>query len=684
MVFRNNILWDRGQEFSHPDSADVQFSILKNPFPGNGNISQDPGLDLNFMLAENSPAIDAGTPDGLISWELLPTDIHGNARIVSGRIDIGATESQTIVQRNLVEGYVYGEFTNSCSLSADDSLLSGIVLIAEPGKYYAATDKSGKFSFQLPAGTYTISPIQPNAKLIGNGCEEQSETVTLVSENETMSGLEFFYYLLPQADMRVQVSQSLKRPCMTGNSKISYWNEGNIEAKNVQVKMNYPTELIPQVIPVANTKNKNDYTFFVGDVKPGEYKEFVIEDSVKCIVPDFLGNLACIDVSVNPYYTGNPGPEWDLSEVSVKGECKADSALFEIVNVGAGAMGQSSEYRLFMNDTLVKEGDFLIPEFGSVKIKIPSMNKVVRLEADQSPGFPFDSKPSLVLNNCGVVSISDKLTYSATADQNVAMPYKNKQCQFIRGAYDPNDKSGLPFGRYESHSIPISQSIEYRINFQNTGNDTAFAVVLKDTLSTLLDIASLKVLAASHNYSYTVSGKDNPVLTFRFNNILLPDSIVDEPASHGYVIFRINPLPNLSSGTKIYNKAYIYFDYNPPIITNETFHTINDFLNSNFSLGEGFSEEVITGVSYQTPAIAANNLLYPNPARNNSQIKFKGTEGGELKTIYINDIYGRNVVTKKLEGTFAELQAPEIPGIYLYEIQLQNGEKYSGKLLITK
>jgi hypothetical protein len=57
---------------------------------------------------------------------------------------------------------------------------------------------------------------------------------------------------------------------------------------------------------------------------------------------------------------------------------------------------------------------------------------------------------------------------------------------------------------------------------------------------------------------------------------MLPDSTTDEPGSQGYVIYRIKPLPTLAFGDVIENTASIYFDENPPIVTNTTFHTIYD------------------------------------------------------------------------------------------------------------
>src|SRR5690606_17887095 len=60
----------------------------------------------------------------------------------------------------------------------------------------------------------------------------------------------------------------------------------------------------------------------------------------------------------------------------------------------------------------------------------------------------------------------------------------------IRAAFDPNQKTVLPV---ESLNLLEAQSgsreIEYTLQFQNTGNDTAFHVIVTDSLEAGLDIS---------------------------------------------------------------------------------------------------------------------------------------------------------------------------------------------------
>ena len=139
--------------------------------------------------------------------------------------------------------------------------------------------------------------------------------------------------------------------------------------------------------------------------------------------------------------------------------------------------------------------------------------------------------------------------------------------QLVTGSFDPNDKLARTSSRAsaEHYYIEEDEWIDYTIRFQNTGTDTAFNVIITDTLPSTLDPASISWGAASHVHSRAVVGQG--VLKFIFPNVLLPDSNVNEPLSHGFVSFRIRPRQPVLPGTIIENTANIYFDFNPPVIT---------------------------------------------------------------------------------------------------------------------
>ena len=146
----------------------------------------------------------------------------------------------------------------------------------------------------------------------------------------------------------------------------------------------------------------------------------------------------------------------------------------------------------------------------------------------------------------------------------------------VTGSYDPNDKQNFtgeaPFGGaiYAEDTL-----MRYQIRFQNTGTDTAFTVVIRDTLATdLLDVTTIRPLSSSHDYQVEFEGSD--VLVFRFDDILLPDSTTNLAESQGYVNFTIRRRTDLPIGTEIANTAAIYFDFNAPVITNTVVNVLSE------------------------------------------------------------------------------------------------------------
>ncbi|PCH66177.1 MAG: hypothetical protein COC01_08750 [Bacteroidetes bacterium] len=146
----------------------------------------------------------------------------------------------------------------------------------------------------------------------------------------------------------------------------------------------------------------------------------------------------------------------------------------------------------------------------------------------------------------------------------------------IIDSYDPNDKQVQPQGITTNRYVMPGTMLDYKIRFQNTGTDTAYRVVVVDTLSTNLDLSTLQLGASSHVYSLEVTGEGSPILTFAFNSINLIDSLTDEPNSHGFLKYKIAPYDTVSNGRVVHNSANIYFDFNEPITTNDAWVTVSD------------------------------------------------------------------------------------------------------------
>lgn len=160
-------------------------------------------------------------------------------------------------------------------------------------------------------------------------------------------------------------------------------------------------------------------------------------------------------------------------------------------------------------------------------------------------------------------------------------------CYNVVNSYDPNMKEVYPVNVLPGYNDWFT----YTVHFQNTGNAAAINISIIDTLDTNLDFSTFEHLTSSHSSTVQLIGN---IAKFRFTNIQLPDSSSNPIGSQGFVQYRIKPLPNLPMGSQIKNNAYIYFDYNSPILTNTTYNNFCLPVNfqQTFSICEGDSLQV--------------------------------------------------------------------------------------------
>jgi uncharacterized repeat protein (TIGR01451 family) len=273
-----------------------------------------------------------------------------------------------------------------------------------------------------------------------------------------------------------------------------------------------------------------------------------------------------------------------------------------------------------------------------------------------APGYSFTdfiqfTIPSGIMNTTQHYYIS---SISATGN-NTDCNYQNNDgtlLQIVGNSYDPNDKNvNLP----EELSSVITDHLTYTIRFQNTGTAPAQNIHILDTLSANLDWSSFDLIYASHNMHTVDLG--NGIRRFEFPEIWLPDSTSNEPLSHGMLVYRIKEYSTNIVGDEIFNTAYIYFDWNPAIVTNTTYN-----INGALGLDE------------------LNNLIavYPNPASTNVTIQ----SASEMEWINLTDMSGKQVKEVLNAGNSHEMNIENLQkGIYILSVKTPVGIR-SSKLLV--
>ena len=352
-------------------------------------------------------------------------------------------------------------------------------------------------------------------------------------------------------------------------------------------------------------------------------------------------------------------------KVNCKTQCIGDSIIrFTVTNHGSGDMGSFHEYRLYYDNELAYTGSFQLTSGKSLIIDVSADGSTVRLEADQHPLHPGKSKPRTTSEGCGKSTSSIGYWPESTLDDSDY--FSAEICLPIRDSYDPNDKKVIPSGVTSNHYVPERASLNYTIRFQNTGTDTAYNIIIVDTIPNTLDMSTLKIIGSSHHMNYQVEGSDISIIVVSFDDVNLVDSLTNEQESHGFFSFTIRPVTNITPGCLIENFADIYFDFNSAIRTDTASVIALDTII--------FSNKIINVNEISDTSISIiktlDVLIYPNPT--SEIIIIQGFPDGVTR-IQITDSKGR-LIDNKITSTQIKIDVSNYNyGVYYI---LLDGDKF--------
>ena len=469
--------------------------------------------------------------------------------------------------------------------------------------------------------------------------------------------------------MTVDVGGWRMRRCFDNDFNIQYCNYGLEDEDDVYVEVTIDDflSLTDSSIPVSS-QDGNTYTFEIGSVPSGQCGSFSITALVSCDAE--LGQTHCIEAHFFPDTNCIPvDPLWSGASLEVEGVCTGDEVEFTITNAGDGDMQDPVDFIVVEDHVVMMQGQvpaLLIGE--EFTVTEGATGATFRLEVDQVANHPaYSLQESATVEACtegDEFSVGFVTQLSGNDDE----PYLSELCMENRDSYDPNEKNAYPKGFGEEHFIEANTQLEYVIHFQNTGTDTAYTVIIEDQISDYLNPASLRPGASSHNYEFTMTAEGKAIFTF--NDIMLPDSNVNQVASNGYVNFTINQVRDLPIGTIINNEAAIFFDFNDPIITNQTFHQI----------GEDFIDVEITSVNPEFEGMKFN--IGPNPFRSQTTFYVEGINDAPIQ-IKLFDLHGKQILSDEFQSNTYELNRAHLAnGTYLFRLESNGQWMASGKLMV--
>ena len=571
------------------------------------------------------------------------------------------------IQGARLTGYIYYDENGNCIKDPDEPTIPNALIATTDFVHYTFSNESGFYTLESDLGTHTFNYFPPN-DLWEQTCPDSpmSYTVSFSSYTDSLGGYDFANDATAECPlMTIELGTPLLRRCFMNTYTVDYCNMGTEAADSVMIYLWFPPEIIPISSSEPYTVDDDGFLVFdLGTMGVGECSFFTVTDSVSCDA--VLGSTACVEGYVFPDTTCFiPSIDWDESDIRVSGNCLGSTVQFLIENMGED-MADSSDYKMYEDDLLTVFEKFKLTSGESLELNYTATGQAMRVTAHQRPSHPFTEASTDVVEVCGSMPFS--LGFVNSQPDEDRFPFYDEGCQEIIGSYDPNDKTVIPTGIYEGHHIAADTELEYRIRFQNVGNDTAFQVIVIDTIDTdFLDVSTLRLGTSSHDYTFEV--KNGNVFVFTFADILLVDSMTNEAESHGFLKFHIAQNADNPEGELIENEAAIYFDYNQPVITNPVFNTIG-------------LPELVTAIE---PNIAFDklqaNVFFDGE---NAHIKLPFVAAHHDFSFRLYSVLGHQVShIDKMTVPHDQIAIKQLPkGVYVYEIRTSNGQAASGKLVI--
>ncbi|MFM9949435.1 MAG: T9SS type A sorting domain-containing protein [Saprospiraceae bacterium] len=574
------------------------------------------------------------------------------------------------------EGLLFADGNGNCMQDGNEPALAGLpveaVAITASGtrRVQGLTDANGQYALEMSevvieAATSIEVRLGNLANNAGN-CPSFSPVPVGYFDSQTTFLHDFAVNLIPGChQLEVDLATPSLRRCFNSNYAVNYCNYGAETAENATIEV----ELDPFLSPTNSTLpwtsvSGNTYTFSLGDVPPGFCGTFYLNFVVGCHA--VLGQTHCTAARIFP--VSDCIPSYTGAEIAVDGACVDGDVIFTITNTGATDMTSPVQYYVVEDVIMFLSGDIQLNSGQSQQLSFVANGATYRVELPQVPGHPFSVLPSASVEGCGLnPDGAISLGFVTQFPQDDPAPQIDIDCRQNTGSYDPNDKQAFPRGALEDHLISANTDLEYLIRFQNTGTDTAFTVVVLDTLSEHLDIASIRPGAASHAYTFTLL--EGNILKFSFNDILLPDSNVNVAASQGFVKFRVKQQPDLEAGTEIRNDAAIYFDFNEPVITN----AVRQVIGTPFVM-----------VQTETPATppAYRTCILPNPMYTSGLIRVEGLEGQAAQFQLYHPTGALLQQLLLLNGEAALDLTLSAAGLYYFTVTANGRRLSSGKLVV--
>jgi uncharacterized repeat protein (TIGR01451 family) len=557
-----------------------------------------------------------------------------------------------------LSGYVYLDNNTDCVYNSFDfERPASIVAVASAtDTLYTFANGDGYYFIEVDPGTYSV--FVANTNVYEAACTAPvSQTAQLNTVQQLDLGLTT---ALSCGVLESSIEAGLLRRCINSNYSVRVTNVGTQLVAEPSVTIVLDSFFVFNVSsPAPTTVDGFTLTYDLSLLEPYEVQNIAIYGLVSCETD--LGQTLCASAHALP--DTDCLPDADGIEVEIDGICQTDSVEFLINNLDGPLTGV--EYIIIEDQIILMQVPITMITAETFSLKLPANGSTYWMGLAETGNTAPEVVASKVVAGCGTGEVSTGFVNQFLLNDDLdASLATDETCDDVIFSYDPNDKQGIPTGYGEQHRILPNTTLDYKIRFQNTGNDTAFTVVLRDTLPAWLDITTFSLGASSH-YNQ-VKFLTNRVVEWSFPNILLPSKNVNEVGSNGFVNFKITLLPTTPLNTVIENSAAIYFDFNEPVITDPTMHTV------------GIEVTVEnTDIADQKPW-----SVFPNPTEGSLFVQPLGLSANDVQ-VEVTSLTGQLLLQETLPADGGEIQCDRLPaGMYFLRI-LEAGNQVAIRKIIV-
>ena len=571
------------------------------------------------------------------------------------------------VYTNTLSGKVFIDDNEDCTFNDEVGLNEWIVTAkSATNTFFGTSDTDGNYEIILDTGIYAVTIFTKNpyweSCVTGYNVTYSSQYDTLTRNFPILRNT-----LCPL--LEVDVSAPIAQHCENIGYSVDYCNYGTVGVADpmIEIILDEDLTMIGASIPFTQIGDSL-YVFDLDSLGIDECGLFTFSTTSSCNGEPFEAYM--VSAHIFPDTICVPTTGWDFSDIKVDGFCDSDSIRFEILNDGDGDMEAPLNFIVIEDHILALAGEFFLTATEDTTITIEKTDSTYRIIAQQSPGHPGNSYPTVTIEGCNNGgSFSTGFVTEHQEDEND--PFVSVD---VQEAISPSDyifMQGYPKGYLENGDrlVPANTPLQYHIYFQNQGTDTIQRLVIRDTLPPNLELTSVVPGASSHHYQYELYG--NGILRFTYDNLKLAPA--GDTGSIGFVQFKVSQKPDNPDGTIIPNSAAIFLGHDEPRQTATTVHVVGtpepllaleivDFIN-----------EPITGIEVKA---------YPNPFISSIVFEIKENRFTNL-TLTVFDMSGRLVCQEKDAGDQIQLTRGNLlAGMYTYRLEADGLLLNTGKIIV--